>query len=351
MELAREDEQSSALVQQYKSLAAQGLVPELSNLDKLPFKQAASLIKTYGSLPGLVQKTEKTKAEIPLVQEKVNDVKAGVSLKDAKTKDIPVSAQTRDALRRSQVDLNKARIDHMGARKEAESAPASTTGPLADPRLEQRRQDTFSKTTRAAQKLYTDPLIAVASLEKASGPLAQGETPAWWTVENLAKINSGVYLGLPPEATAFAKTYFPVINQLRHALYGSALSAGEQKAFADQIELGLRQGPQALAASIKALADAAKDKTQTQLGYDFGRNPDLASQWLQSTHFNDKVKGTSLENTFAEYAKAPAVAGKTPPPMAAVEFLKKNPDQASSFDLKYGAGSAAEYLGEVANGR
>jgi hypothetical protein len=337
--LGRERSQNDQLLDAYK-----GMFPEKAT--ELESLRGATGKPMFRDLLNAWQKrVELEQVKKPMAEASIGQKQAGAGLARAKTKDIPVSAQTRDAFRRSQVALNKARIDHMGAKKEAESAPASTTGPLADPRLEQRRQDTFSKVTRGAQKLYTDPLIAVASLEKASGPLAQGETPEWWTVANLAKINSGVYLGLPPEATAFAKTYFPVINQLRHALYGSALSAGEQKAFADQIELGLKQGPKALAASIRALADAAKDKTQTQLGYDFGRNPDLAAQWLQSSHFNDKVKGTSLEDTFAEYAKAPAVAGKTPPPMAAVEFLKKNPDQAAAFDLKYGAGSAAEYLG------
>lgn len=288
-------------------------------------------------------------AAIPLTEERVKDVQAGARLKGAKAEDIPTAAKTRDELRRSQIDLNKARIDHMGARKEAASAPTSTTGPLTDPKLEQRRQDTFSKVTRGAQKLYTDPLIAVASLEKAAGSLAKGETPDWWNVANLTKINSGIYLGLPPEATAFAKTYFPVINQLRHALYGSALSAGEQKAFADQIELGLKQGPQALAASIRALADAAKDKTRTQLGYDFSRNPDLASQWLQASKFNDKVKGTSLEDTFAEYVKPPAASsGKKTPSARSIEALKKNPDAMTrqQFDEAFGQGSAAAALGE-----
>jgi hypothetical protein len=302
-------------------------------------------ITTPGKVAGMEAGVAKTNVQIP-------DIQAGTGVKIAKAADIGLSANTRDDLRRSQIDLNKARIDHMGAKKESESAPASTTGPLADPRLEQRRQDTFSKVTRGAQKLYTDPLIAVASLEKASGPLAKGETPEWWTPANIIKINSGIYGGLPPEATAFAKTYFPVINQLRHALYGSALSAGEQAAFANQIELGLKQGPKALAASIRALADAAKDKTQTQLGYDFGRNPDLAAQWLQSSHFNDKVKGTSLEDTFAEYAKAPAAAGasvaKKMPSARSIEALKKNPDAMTrqQFDEAFGPGSAAAALGE-----
>ena len=41
----------------------------------------------------------------------------------------------------------------------------------------------------------------------------------------------------------------------------------------------------------------------------------------------------------------PPGAGVTPPPQAAIDYLRKNPDMARAFDEKYGAGSAARALG------
>lgn len=317
LELAREDEQSAALVEQYKSLAAQDLVPALEGLDRLPVKQAASLIKTYAGLPGTVARTDKTRAEIPLVQARTGDVTASARLKGEKAATEAVTRgprvglieakvrneQERAGLLQRQKGLVAARVAALQAGKEKEELVKETgtvNGPLSDPKLEARRKASFLKETTAAGKLYTEPAQDLASLERVSGDFLAGRTPAWWTPANVKLLQAGVTSGLPKEALDFAKRYYAVINFLRHGLFGSALTDGEQKAFAEQIELALLRGPRDLGASLRELSAKQKAKTKLRLGYLFQDMPDLAERWLSSSGFTEAVKGTSFADTFPQ---------------------------------------------------
>jgi hypothetical protein len=117
--------------------------------------------------------------------------------------------------------------------------------------------------------------------------------------------------------------------------------------------------PESLAKKMKNYHDTLSNKATVFLRPRVMNHP-LGAEWAQSTGL-DALSGEG--GTFAGLLAAPKVVasmpvevkaptatgaaptGKTPPPMAAVEYLKKNPDQAAAFDLKYGVGSAAEYLG------
>lgn len=300
-ELAREDAQSAALVSQYKSLAKQGLVPEIPDLDTMPIKSAASLIKTYSGLPGTVAKTTKTQAETEFVGERAETARQERPGKIGLVENKVRSEAERTQLLKEQTALTAAKAEDLQAKREHDALVrevGSTKGPLFDPKLEQKRKDAFRKDTTAAGKLYTEPTQQLASLERVSGDLLAGKTPSWWDPINIQRLKSGVTDGLPPDMMAFAKRYNAVINPLRHGLFGSALTDGEQKAFADQIEIALLKGPQDLGVSLNELMLAQKDKTKLRLGYLFDEMPDLAQNWMQTSGFADAIKGTSFEDMF-----------------------------------------------------
>jgi hypothetical protein len=224
MELAREDEQSSALVQQYKSLAAQGLVPELPNLDRLPPKQAASLIKTYGSLPGTAAKAAETKALTPV---KVETGLATVEGKKAQTK----SRTYTDALTQAKTDNEIARKGMIAAQAEALRAKAeldkakATGAPEGDAKLVNARQ----KLVDAYQKQYLAPAESLAAVEAKAPGLTRGQPPEWLTGRELELVRNNATYELASDETkdvfAAAQKY---LDGYRKQQYGSALTATEQ---------------------------------------------------------------------------------------------------------------------------
>ena len=245
-----------------------------------------------GKLAG--ERTETVKQERP----------AKVGLVENKVR----SEQERTKLLREQAGLTAAKAEALRAEKEKgalikEAGPSK--GPFSDPKLELRRKAAFTKETTAAGKLYTEPTQQLASLERESGDLIDGRTPAWWNPANVALLQKGVTSGLPDDALKFAKKYYAVINPLRHGLFGSALTDGEQKAFADQIEIALLRGPRDLGMALKELMSMQKDKTKLRLGFILNEAPDLAGAWLQTSGFSDSIKGTSFEDMFPQ----PAAAG------------------------------------------
>ena len=247
-----------------------------------------------GKLAG--ERTETVKQERP----------AKVGLVENKVR----SEQERTKLLREQAGLTAAKAEALRAEKEKgalikEAGPSK--GPYSDPKLELRRKAAFTKETTAAGKLYTEPTQQLASLERESGDLIDGRTPAWWNPANVALLQKGVTSGLPDDALKFAKKYYAVINPLRHGLFGSALTDGEQKAFADQIEIALLRGPRDLGMALKELMSMQKDKTKLRLGFILNEAPDLAEAWLKTSGFSDSIKGTSFEDMFPQPAAAKTV--------------------------------------------
>ena len=110
--------------------------------------------------------------------------------------------------------------------------------------------------------------------------------------------------------------------------------------------------PDVLAANINRIRQGAARFAQNHFTVAQELHSEVTGNVLRaSALFGPALSEGGIYSDVWKLPEAPAVAGKTPPPMAAVKFLQENPDQSTSFDLKYGAGSAAEYLGEVANGR
>ena len=185
----------------------------------------------------------------------------------------------------------------------------------------------------------------------APGFVTRGEVPEWLTREQQL-LGQNWPTSTDPRVVDFLAAYGKVANEERHRQYGSAQTDGELRAFMQQLNASpLSAGPQVLAQQVKRFGQAAGRVAKgrlTRYNNVFGAEnvaTVFAPEW--KSLFSEGGVFAAQGSPFA----APSPAGKTPPPMAAVEFLKKNPDQSTSFDLKYGAGSAAEYLGEVANGR
>jgi hypothetical protein len=127
------------------------------------------------------------------------------------------------------------------------------------------------------------------------------------------------------------------------------------------LDFGMLDSPESVATKMKNYRAALANKASVFLRPRVVSHP-LGAEWVQTSGL-DALSGEG--GTFAGLLEAPKTAvakapravtpvsaggvsepkAKIPPPQAAVEFLKKNPDQAAMFDLKYGAGSAAEYLG------
>jgi hypothetical protein len=59
--------------------------------------------------------------------------------------------------------------------------------------------------------------------------------------------------------------------------------------------------------------------------------------------FQGKVAPDGAPNVAPGSAAAPNGMGPT---QAHIEFLRTNPDQARAFDMKFGEGAAAKYLGQ-----
>lgn len=66
---------------------------------------------------------------------------------------------------------------------------------------------------------------------------------------------------------------------------------------------------------------------------------------IQGPNLSAYGRQSFLANLVQEGGGQSSGAGQTPPPPAAVEFLRQNPDTREAFELKYGAGSAAQILG------
>lgn len=299
MELAREDEQSAALVSQYKSLASQGLVPELPALDRLPPKQAASLIKTYGSLPGLVQRTEKTKAEIPLVE-----AKTGTEEKKAGQKDTQLAETKRHNLAMEAAAALAARRAARGAAEDRGVRPEALTNRLKD----------LNAQTKPFQEI-------VSSLQEADAALSALGTGQ---ISRGAKIASkiplvGESLVSTPELRAMQgqeglkQSYQKLKTGL--AAVGQELASFERQ-FGTDWQADPRKAPMAIE-TLKQITQDALRRTQAPFGAGTG-NPAIDQMEVLSLLKN--TNGLTADNPiFRPNPKLAAAAGLTPPPAASSE--------------------------------
>jgi hypothetical protein len=352
-ELAREDEQSASLVQQYKSLAAQGLVPDLPLLDKLPPKQAASLIKTYGSLGGMKAREQKTQAEIPQVEAKTRDIGAATGLKQAQTAFvIEKSGRVREMLpleveqKKAQTAKINADIDN-NAKEFKLKEQAALNQPYKD------EQEQKVKLNELAEKEkgfggYINLANDLSAIEAvAPGFVTRGKAPDWLTTESLATAQK-FPRSADPRVIRFLSKYADLTNTERHRLYGSAQTEGELRSFLQQLsDDPFFAGPEVIAAQMQGFAENAATKATSTLG-------------RYNNVFSPKVVDTVLGGEFKPlYAEGGVFAGlgqKSPfvaaAPAAArvplesqIAKLRANPDKAADFDALFGAGAAAKILG------
>jgi hypothetical protein len=296
-EQAREDEQSASLVQQYKSLAAQGLVPDLPLLDKLPPKQAASLIKTYGSLGGMKAREQKTQAEIPQVEARTEDLRAGAELKKAKTPEVALEGESKRLKREQDAAIGWARVNQASAEAAARAAAslASTAASQAEAKAADEQLKRIEKIIKGAG--YT-PLIA--SLEQADQAISD--------------------LGRPPTATA----------QLKHALPGGdRFLSPEEKAYYNSVDK-LKQMEQ-LAISGKVVSVQEREEFIRQYGTNWYANPAAAEAYIDMLR---KKTARQIDLDLASVRASPA--GKK-----AVEAYAREGGVTSALPVFKGATAAA----------
>ena len=279
MELAREDEQSSALVQQYKSLAAQGLVPELPALDRLPPKQAASLIKTYGSLPGLVQKTEKTKAEIPLVQAKTATEEGKPEIARGT---LEVKRGTLDERERS----NKANEDIR--RQALLLKKASDTKANNDVRAAGSDPKQAEKAITDAMKSAEKKDLGIASnirdfqgLEAVAPGFTKGIVPSWLGQGSIAAAIK--VPGLNKQATQLASALELFTAGIRNSLFGASLTGNEKESFDAIVSSGGLMPPDVLAANINRLREGAAKFAQNHFTVAQELHPEVTGRVLRAS--------------------------------------------------------------------
>lgn len=253
-ELAREDAQSAALVQQYKSLAAQGLVPTIEGIDRLPYKQAASLIKTYSGLAGTVQRTEKTKAEIPLVQAKTDIAKAEPALKERGMVVKEKGLESLDAYRRAMVTQGLARI---GLSAQQAEQKLSATAPDAKD-----IQGELKNIRQITQKGGYVPLAA--SLEQADEAIAALGKPPSAATQLKAALPGGDRFLSPQE-----RAYYTAVDKLKQmeqlAISGKVVSVQERAEFLRQYGRNWYSNPAAAGAYIDLLREKTAKQVRTDL--------------------------------------------------------------------------------------
>lgn len=279
LELGREDEQSAALVSQYKSLAAQGLVPELPALDRLPLKQAAGLIKTYGSLPGLVQRTEKTKAEIPLVQERVQEVKAKTDLTREKIPEVSLEGKSKRALRQAQIDkLRRQTAGNVVSLTRSAKAveDAGKAGVPSKDAIKYIRDD-----IKTAEKAITPTLENLKNIERASPGFAFGKTPK--DIETLEFVAAEKLPRFADNARDLRSAVEALIIDIRHGSFGASLTATEKQSFEAMLQTGLSGTVGQLARAINDVRRKAAATAQTHFNTSQTFYPTETAQVLSSS--------------------------------------------------------------------
>ena len=335
-ELAREDEQSASLVQQYKSLAAQGLVPELPLLDKLPPKQAASLIKTYGSLGGMKAREQKTQAEIPQVEAKTRDIGAATGLKQAQTQftiDKSGRLQTLTPLEAEQKKAQTAKI-YSDIDNDAKEFKLKEQAALAAPGKDEQEQKVKLNDLAEKEKGFGGYVTLagdLAELERAApGLVTQGKPPEWLT--SIAQAEGQNWpRSADPKVIRFMEAYGKLANAERHRLYGSAQTEGEIKSFLQMLnDNPISGGPEVLATQLQSFGEnVAKKATSTLARYNNVFSPKVVDTVLGGEFKPLYEKGgvfAGLGQKSPFVAAAPAAAAPAPAPTVGEKVRMISPD-------------------------
>lgn len=312
MELAREDEQSAALVSQYKSLAKQGLVPELPALDKLPPRQAASLIKTYGSLPGMAARTADIAAMTP-VKVETGLAKAEGTRAQAKSRtytDALTQAKTENELARK--GMIAAQAEALRAKAELDKAKASGAGDT-DSRTMNARQ----KLVDAYQKQYLAPAESLAAVEAKAPGLTRGQPPEWLTGQELQLVRNNATYELASDETkdvfAAAQKY---LDGYRKQQYGSALTATEQAELERLVKADIFTGADKLSRFFDLIRKDIANNFQSKLKGDRLVQQSFVDKYVGSEE-GPLAKFVGPQGLFSDVwtlAKAPAAGGETQQP-------------------------------------
>ena len=323
LELAREDEQSAALVEQYKSLAAQDLVPALEGLDRLPVKQAASLIKTYAGLPGTVARTDKTRAEIPLVQARTEGVRAGTTLTGAKTKTEEDTRGAKVGLFRAKADVARAQAEKLRQRAVVVKQAADTKA-ASDIRAAGNDAKAAEKAiTRAMETAEIDKLGIAANirdfqgLESVAPGFTRGVVPSWLGQGSISAARS--VPSTSEKAAELSSALETFIAGIRKSLFGASLTGNEKASFDAIVSSGLLMPPAVLAANINRLRAGAARFAQNHFTVAQELHPEVTGRVLKaSTLFGPAVGAGGIYSDVWTLPKAPAtaVAGGAPAPAA-----------------------------------
>jgi hypothetical protein len=304
-ELAREDAQSAAIVEQYKSLADQGLVPSIKGLDRMPYKQAASLIKTYASLPGTVARTEKTAAEIPLVQARVGDVQAATALKGAKAADIPKNAESRDALRQAQIQKlrRQTAANVVGLTKSAKVVEdAGKSGVPPKEAIKYIRDD-----LKTAEKAISPTLENFKNIEAAAPGFAFGRPPK--DIETLDFVKAATIPRFADKARDLRTAVEALIIDIRHGSFGASLTATEKASFETMLNTGLSGTVEQLSRAVNKIRTEAANTAQTHFNTSMTFFPNETARVLSTS--NTFGPATREGGVYSDVwkIKAPAAGG------------------------------------------
>ena len=302
-------------------------------------------------LDAWMKRQELEKVKLPVAEARAGDIDAAKVLKEKKstTEDLLREPKARkldtaadlDEARRKALE-NQARADVVTSDKEARETKNDARAAEAAVTRAMERANKGGDVTTTANNFI--------ALETVAPGFAKGQKPDWLGRFTLQKAME--FPAISNKAAALNSALENFTANIRKTLFGASLTGNEKASYDLIVNRKLTATPEQLAAAVNVLREGAARFAQNHFVTALKFHEKETSDVLRSSAvYGPALKQGGIYADVWTLPEAPAVAGKTPPPMAAVEFLKKNPDQSTSFDLKYGAGSAAEYLGEVANGR